>query len=993
MSDPAEAPGVDESIDLATGLPADIARGLRELNLGLDPADVVESDDDGAGDDALSELALPEIQKLESDVRKMGRKLAEYVEQEKENTARIGIMSDHLKNVEQELHHTQALLDTKKQEAATEKHLQHMAEREVAQYEADNKKAARMVDKLEEEVKILQGQQFEANEKLEKFRMQMNWNQEELLQWSLAAKQKEEDRVALERYKHLDDKRIKALLLQKEKTTKTMNSKKKALEDEVTETQAVQIELETTAEEYHAQHLSRQALIKQWNDAVKAMQRRDEEIKQAKERVAVAQKRLRTEVAKLKRQQAFLKSEELNNTQLQTAIESVKREVERERDELQDAQKQLAEAQDQLGTIRNEMFQAKGEVNKALEINEKLRAEGVEKRKQSEIIKAKLEEKKEEYKEFVAKTKDMAARAKHFELLQKQNTEQLEERRLELESIKNLVFKERKALHKTKLDRGVLETEISGRNSTQRILQAKINKLDQGAIKQQQMLYSIQFQVQQMERKVTRASGKRSYEETEALKKVIQELTEQLELQKKREKGMQDQVKILTTELKSAEREAERLAAAQSEAKEKLHSKSLEIQSYERERDSTVAQARTLTRQHDVLKLETTRLREVMATVSARVLAMRNQRLQLEASITERRKEVALHNEIQRGELKAAEEARHGYAVDAKERMIKAQRLKQKYDTIHGKLQKTDDPEEKTQAYYIIKVAQEKDELQRRGDKLNQEIKAAEKDIRMLTRTLMKLNKRNAKTKAMLIKADIGGPEFELKEKLEEQNRSLSDALYKKKSYLKDLRAEFEEQRYGLTETINEVARLEQELKADEKEKTLLKSQLTQQEAQSQKAAANLSAVEQQLDKAFGASKSVREYVDYMDMKQKNRMVLDILANLSEEIPEFGREGVQNTVAQALSAVGVPFPSRPASRSSRAYSRPGSRSLSRPGSSARPGSRMGTKLPMVNLGGGGFPSGRSFEQKSGRTGSRAASRGGSRPGTGSRKIKGSGRMM
>jgi len=40
---------------------------------------------------------------------------------------------------------------------------------------------------------------FKANERKDQFMLTMNWNQEELEQWALAAKQKEEDNLALQR--------------------------------------------------------------------------------------------------------------------------------------------------------------------------------------------------------------------------------------------------------------------------------------------------------------------------------------------------------------------------------------------------------------------------------------------------------------------------------------------------------------------------------------------------------------------------------------------------------------------------------------------------------------------------------------------------------------------------------------------------------------------------------------------------------------------------
>ena len=54
---------------------------------------------------------------------------------------------------------------------------------------------------------------------MDKFRMQMHWNQEDLEQWALAARQKEEDNITLEKYKRADETKIKELNLQIERLT------------------------------------------------------------------------------------------------------------------------------------------------------------------------------------------------------------------------------------------------------------------------------------------------------------------------------------------------------------------------------------------------------------------------------------------------------------------------------------------------------------------------------------------------------------------------------------------------------------------------------------------------------------------------------------------------------------------------------------------------------------------------------------------------------
>jgi hypothetical protein len=67
---------------------------------------------------------------------------------------------------------------------------------------------------LQDKINSLQQTIMKGNEKMDQFKLLMNWNQEELDQWVLAQKQKEEDNLALEKYKRQDEAKIKELTLQ-----------------------------------------------------------------------------------------------------------------------------------------------------------------------------------------------------------------------------------------------------------------------------------------------------------------------------------------------------------------------------------------------------------------------------------------------------------------------------------------------------------------------------------------------------------------------------------------------------------------------------------------------------------------------------------------------------------------------------------------------------------------------------------------------------------
>lgn len=62
---------------------------------------------------------------------------------------------------------------------------------------------------LADKVASLQAQVFKHNEKLDGYKLLMNWNEEEMEQWALAQRQKEEDNSALEKYKHQDAAKVR----------------------------------------------------------------------------------------------------------------------------------------------------------------------------------------------------------------------------------------------------------------------------------------------------------------------------------------------------------------------------------------------------------------------------------------------------------------------------------------------------------------------------------------------------------------------------------------------------------------------------------------------------------------------------------------------------------------------------------------------------------------------------------------------------------------
>merc|ERR1711937_685408 len=147
--------------------------------------------------------------------------------------------------------------------------------RQLGRLQAEQVRLQKLVDDTQDQINAFSNELMRGNEKLDQFKLEMNWNQEELEQWAIAAKQKEEDEMTLERYRRADDSKVRELTLAVEKLTVENASRRKELADLVTETQAKQIEMDKTAELFRQLHDDRRKLIDQWEESVKSMRTRD----------------------------------------------------------------------------------------------------------------------------------------------------------------------------------------------------------------------------------------------------------------------------------------------------------------------------------------------------------------------------------------------------------------------------------------------------------------------------------------------------------------------------------------------------------------------------------------------------------------------------------------------------------------------------------------------------------------------------------------------
>ncbi|KAK1945856.1 Coiled-coil domain-containing protein 39 [Phytophthora citrophthora] len=847
-----------------------------------------------------------------------------------ETTSRVDIMTEHLKNVQQELLHTQALHGAKLKEVASEEHMRQLAQREIGRVAQEVKVLDAEAAELERKLAGLQGSLFKGNEAMDAFKLQMNWNQDEMEQWSVAARQKEEDAMALERYRRADEARIKELTLALEKLTQQLTRAKREVEDEATETQAKQIELDKTAEEFRSLHAERAKLVAQWQSTLEAMRARDEEITQASEQFALAQRGLQSKQELLNEQKRRLKQQETVNTETEGQLAGKERAQSKAQQELQQTGARLQAFRDQVELLKSELSSAVAALNQQRSINSN-RDDRLEAMKQElEAARARFKGTRQALDRCRDSTMDAEALAKQAEADLADMENEVKRLDKEIGVQKELMFRKSQQLFALRQQEASLVAELSGAKAAAQNLRSKLRSLDAQALRQQELVYNGEFQIQQMERKVARASGERSADETKALQAQIQVLQMELDRVKAEQVMLTTQCKKLEEERRAQERSRKALIAQQHEVDAQIAEHELQNESCAHALKAALKNKEELLIQHDLQALEVRRLRDLLHARADEVLSLENRDFQLKKSMEERKREIAAHQELQRAANKAVEDERHRVSVELADRENRVRKLQAKFETLCKMGAYADDDDstgeagkERSQAYFVIRAAQRREELQREGDELDDKIRVAEKDVRALKKTLAHLEERNSAYRKSFHRADLAGDDAQRLAALEAQAKMAEDTFFKKKKELArvELDVTSETQRLREVETQRDFARANS---------TQLEGALSQVEREVQTERAKWGKVVKKLERQMrehrqyavsaggfddDGSWRTKEQImlEALELKEISASLLYTLGQLANEFPEIG-----DPLQMSVREVGMHIPAVPPGRTAAA---------------------------------------------------------------------------
>ena len=338
-------------------------------------------------------------------------------------------------------------------------------------------------------------------------------------------------------------------------------------------------------------------------------------------------------------------------------------------------------------------------------------------------------------------------------------------------------FKREQELKKAKDEETVLKNSVNGDMSAMKNLKSRLKQMDAQSLQQQEVIYQQDYQMVNIDRRLSKLQGEgMDQEEKEKLEAKVKSLTDSLEDKQNTKKVVTQQLKKLRDEVRRVAREMEKTDHEYQDLEAKIAEMDLQYESSQRESANLEKENNSALVDDNLLRLEISRLRGTLAERVNTVTDLSQRRLQLNTGIKERKIQINNMKAMVNAELKALEEERSINSHDLHQQINKIKKIRSRYESLMILMAPPEGEAEETQsqAYYVIKAAQEKEELQRYGDKLDRDIKQGEAENEALINTVRLVKAKNKKMHEALSPAtDDSNERQELDKKLKAAQEKL----------------------------------------------------------------------------------------------------------------------------------------------------------------------------------------------------------------------------
>ncbi|GAB0193700.1 coiled-coil domain-containing protein 39 [Grus japonensis] len=748
-------------------------------------------------------------------------------------------------NAENKALEDESLYKARENEIETEQHFKAVAERKCGRLKSDIKQLEDEIVSLREKKNSQENTINKTTKKLENLKQQMNCDEEVLESWIKESNRKDNDTITIQKYAQQDEGKLGTLTLQVEKLTMEANQKRRALDNEFTETITAQ-------------------LIK--------------DIKQD----------IREKEILLKEKTSFLVNETLNNMEYEKKISSAEQEATSLRNEYQTQDTYRVRLQDELDALKSTVDRTAADLESLRTQVTNLKKEIQKKQARLSFLKEKNASLTNKLKLVTEETLSSEDKALRMGEILKEEEKIVKEKETEMNQLKELLFKKTQELKVQKDKEKCVLAEIEGSRTSLKNLKNRLHRLDEDALKQQELIYNQDFYIQQVQRRLSRLEGEVNADEKQVLEAKVAELKKTLEEKKNVYDVLHVQHKKLQSDVHFIKRAMEKTGEETNGMMIKINELNLFNERSDQELKKAKAIKQEMMVEDNLLKLELNRLQDTLCSKTEKVLTLEKQKLQLKKAIAERTEEIKIHKAMLDSQIRLVDQERQRISAEFQDRLNRIDKLRCRYEILTVVMMPPEGEEEKTHTYYVIKAAQEKEALQREGDDLDAKIRKAEKEIVALENTLCVLNKCNSNYQNSFKEVTETSEEYEEKLKLEEEKRVADEKYRYKRRQIKELQENLQSMEKDFDIVLKQEALFQEQKKEKEALILQLNKDIEEQKPKLErvkKQCSRLSREIQSLKKTKTETQEERD-IDLRELKSFNRTFDKLLADVLEANPD-----------------------------------------------------------------------------------------------------------
>jgi len=872
-----------------------------------------------------------ENETLDKEIKDKQNKLLDLENELEENTSRVITMEEHLRNVNQEAQQTKELHEARRLDLATQTHLVTVSKGEAQRISKEIKATQTELDRLTDEQNEKQNQVFKGQQHIDAVKQKMQWGEEQLQEWLAAAQEREDDADVIMKYTQQDEAKIKELTLQLAKLTEGAQRDQSLLDREVTETHSHELGLDKVSIIFRQLHAEKRQLIDRWEQTLNEMQGRDDSIQAAAEQFQKLKADANERAKTIKEQEALLEEEQLSNEDERRKTEGRERALDHAQQQKNSLDEELQRFSNELDSLRNTLATTASQRSKRRGEVKVLQQTAEEWARRIGEVERHIAETNAKVDEAKLKTMSVEESTRALEKIHEDEEVRLGERHQQLSRVQAQYAAQNQRVNELKHDEVTVLAEIGATTAMLGNMNSKIRVLTRQKLDEETLLYKQDFEIAQLARKLSRMEGKVSDAENKEMAGKIEALQVTLAEHKSSEKLLKTQIQKLDEELRLGRKRSEKDTREFEILSGKLAELELEIKRSQEDLNGIVAQKQDLMVNENVLKLEIRRMRMQLNRRADDVFSLEQSQLQLQAAMDERMDEIQIHKELLKTQLKAAQDQRSVVHKELIERNSRIEKLRKRHEIVVFSTAASEEGEVKSQAYLLVQAAQEREELQSLGDKLDTKIRKGEKEIRQLETVLFKMTGKNHKFRESLMKVGENDDDAMEKDRLQAQLRTVMDRFRHTRRERNTLQQDVEQLRESAAQLDDQLQGARKEVNDTKAAIANLDVELAEQQGKKDRAVSFAKQIVKLHRKDSGTPRA--ETTAEMDFRLKesrdfNVKVLDMMDMLVQQNPDistevsmlYGQVGIDVTKARGRRGIGSTI-----SGSSRASSVTGSR--------------------------------------------------------------------